>query len=94
VTSAVLGEELPVADLVCIGVVLLPPRLLARVPGRLGQDERLGLRGGVLQDPEMVMVEDAQCFDGISDGDATIPDEQEVLSVLGIGRREKLYEPR
>jgi hypothetical protein len=32
------------------------------------------------------MVEDAQRLDGIGDGDATIPDEQEVLSVLDIGR--------
>jgi hypothetical protein len=69
-----------------IGVVLLPPRLLARVPGRLGEDKRLRLRGGVLEDPEMIVVEDAQRFDGIRDGDAAVPDEQEVLSVLGIGR--------
>jgi hypothetical protein len=70
-----------------IGVVLLPPRRLARVPGRLGENKRLlRFRRGVLEDPEMVVVEDAQRFDGIGDGDATIPDEQEVLSVLRIGR--------
>jgi hypothetical protein len=38
----------------------------------------------------MVVVEDAQRFDGVGDGDATIPDEQEVLSVLGIGRRREV----
>lgn len=42
----------------------------------------------------MVVVEDAQRFDGVGDGDATIPDEQQVLSVLGVGRRREVVRPQ
>jgi len=90
-----LCEKLSIADPVGVGVVILPPGRLARVPGRLGEDKRpLCHRCGVLEDPKMVVVEDAQRFDGVGDGDATIPDEQQVLSVLGVGRRREVVRPQ
>ena len=47
-------------------------------------------RGVGLDDPEMVVIEDAQRFDHVGGGDPTIADEKEVLAVGGVSRTGKV----
>src|SRR5262249_42102543 len=85
------GEQLAVAGLARVGVVLLPPRLLALLARRPGEGERPGLllrglrlrlllrllrRRPLLEEPELVMVEDPHRFHHVRRRHAAVADQE------------------
>src|SRR5207245_3571206 len=89
-----LREELAVPNLVGVCIVFVPPRFFARVPRRLGELELpLAVLRLLLEHPEVVVVEDAQPFHEVRDGNPTVADDQQVFPVLDVRRRGKVVGP-
>src|SRR5258706_9043702 len=75
-------EYLPIANFPRIFVILEPPGLFAGLAGRsLELQFLLRFLRVLLRDSEFVVIEDPQCFHGVRDGDAAVPDEEQILTV-------------